>query len=223
MTEQHLDRKIVNALRALKLGEPVDDTDLLIRRKAYSHKLDFATTASELQFFNQNNQNHVTNWPSQAGLPANHAFAVESIGFAFIGGRQVDGTAEADGLPYDTNGDASLDLANELYQVIMNGRVEFSLGDNKILDELGIWQFPAGGGVQISGALLNQASGADAAVANVLNGVPHKGNQWMFSPILDITPQRLVELSLSWNFTQALTDAMVIQANMTGQLITLRK
>jgi len=193
--------------------------DVHMREEAYFHSQPLASTSATLNFFTAANSEHVTNWPQPGYIPGNHGMWATSLMFTICGGYQPDGTAEADGEPYQTDTDPLL-AAADMVQLINHARVIMQVGTRVVVDRKGLQHFPSGGGAEFQGVHTNTTTTTVNSFGLVKNGQANRNNRFLFTPPVAIYPNDQVKLSVRWPFSRTLKDTYTITAELVGGVVS---
>jgi len=120
-----------------------------------------------------------------------------------IAGAQSSATvgtqaASAAGLPV-----TDFDLFKD---IVCNGVLSLSVGNQSIIDDYGLHNFPAGGGISGYGNISNTTASTLAALNVWTNGAPDAGNAFTI-PAYPIVPGRDVQAVIDWQALLNLNDA----------------
>lgn len=196
--------------------------DLHMRSESYFNRLNITNCNQTLTFFQSSYSDYVTNLPQPGYIPGDHAMWLTSLAFTIQRGYQVDGTAEADGEPFQTDTDPST-VAADMQAIIENGLVELKIGSVIVARRFGLHHFPAGGGVNAAVSVANNTAAPTINhIAMTTNGAPSQQNKHRFTPPQSIFPNDQILLTVKWPFSRTLKDNYVIQADIEGGVVSAR-
>ncbi|MGH7242920.1 MAG: hypothetical protein ACREJD_05830 [Phycisphaerales bacterium] len=194
----------------------------------YRHRKTFAAAVaagSTFTFFDESQNNMVTNLPQAGQLPEGYVFRVRAVRFRVIAGIDITGAAVAAGALSAGAGAAAVQspvpLQEQLRIIHENGNVLFKVKDVDQVNDFGLCNFPAGSGTDGFGSVDGGgAATLSQAISAFSNGTPLQGNYFDLSPGVLILPSTAYQLSVNFKPALTLTGGGVIEACLEGRLYT---
>jgi hypothetical protein len=198
------------------------------RRQRFHNRVAYAAAGqAQLSFFTTDPSNvHVGNLRA-LGLQ-NETFAwvygarckleqgATLAGAASANGAAIVGAA-APGVTHDPY------LIGEQMRIVLDtGVVNLTFGDKKVIEDLhGLYNFPAGGGVDIQGSSTsNSATTAGYLSLPINNGQAFAQNMFEFTPGVLLLPQKRVKLTVDWPAAFAVDDALIMKWDLDCLYVT---
>lgn len=169
------------------------------RRQRLFHRIAYPDGGStNLQFFNAQPSNRFIGNVQPSGLANETAAILYGVRFRIETGYNISGAAVTNTNQSGTTSNPLNTLEN-LRLAYENGLVSMSVADRKVIDNVhGLYNFPAGGGVDasVAGATTATTTTLVAAIAN--NGAPIDGNQFDVTPGFVILPNKPILVNVDY-------------------------
>lgn len=168
-----------------------------------------SASPEKLQFFNAAPADFTVNTPQQGQINDDEFFWGMRLKIDLLVNNtaaQANGTAIATQITGAAGIPLSVQNAEEARQFLNTGRVNFSIGGRKIVENVyGVHRFASGSGVAMQGAVAGVNSTNIYAPVMPTNGNPDKFNGWDFTPWVWLGRGRTMDLAIDWNATNLIT------------------
>lgn len=192
---------------------------VFFQRHQFYHRVSLATlTTGETKFFHVAASNGVSNVVNPRTIVGGESvFLMTHLMVDVQPQYQPDGTAEADGEPYQADADPAT-VAADIAAILRHGTLRIRVNKNE-REYQGLHNFPFGGGPFLQGNHNNTTATTLSTLAVVNNGNPDQNNRFAFSTPWPIFPDDPVEVALRWSVARALKDAFTFAVYLDGVLI----
>lgn len=206
-----------------------DPNKFRVRPHIFYHRVDYpsAGTAAQLQFFNVQPAQFITNLNGAQGLPSDTFFRMDSVRIAFEPGTTSSATYSALAATALSTAGVSTNTVAPIVEllrlIIQGGAVTLKIGDFVAIDGIySLSRFPMGptGLAGSVGFSTNSATTLKTDVALVANGDGSVDGVYSFPYGFPVLPGKQISGFLQWQAALALGAVCPIRYELCGQLLS---
>lgn len=218
-----LDDTLAQAFEMVGAGQNINVLpNVRARRATYWHRVMVnatATNQTNIPLFSNatNTVLGTTNLPQPGFLPTQQPMWLTGVSIEpQPGSITIAGNGNgAGGQMVDAAATDPIANAEEIRALFQTGSFQLKVGDYIVVDNYGLGQFPAAGGIFTGAAEFTGGFGFMA-----LNGFPTADNMYKCTPWYPILPQKQIVGQLTWNAANTVTTTFAIKVTLHGIQVT---